>query len=42
MKKYSDEKYSGASIRSTEERIRELDEEIENMSQFKNDIEEIS
>lgn len=29
MRKYSDEKYSGASARSTEEKIKELDVEIE-------------
>lgn len=34
MKKYSDEKYSGASVRSTEERIKELDMEIDHMNAF--------
>lgn len=35
MKKYSDEKYSGASVRSTDEKIKEIDTEIENMTNFK-------
>ena len=42
MKKYSDEKYSGASVRSTEEKIKELDSEIENMQNYKSEVEEIT
>lgn len=34
MKKYSEEKYSGASVRSNEEQIREIEVEINFMEQY--------
>ena len=41
MQKYSEERYSGASARSTEEKIREIEQEIDNMTRFQMQVKEM-